>query len=514
MPQNSTVPKILIVGGGYAGFYTAWKLEKHLRKGEADVTMVDPLPYMTYQPFLPEVAAGSIEARHSVVAHRRHLKRTHVLTAKVTNINHAQKVATITPPVGEPYEFAYDQIVVTAGAVSRTFPIPGIADNAIGLKTIEEAVAIRDKVMSNFDKAASLPAGPERDRLLTVVVVGGGFAGIEVFAELRSLASSLVSKYPQLSFEDTHFHLIEAMGRIMPEVSLKTSEWVLKDLAKRGANVHLDTQVTGAIDGNVELSTGEVIPTDVIVWTAGVMANPTVVRGGDLPVEERGRIQTRADLRVGTPEAFVEGAWAAGDVSAVPDLSGGGVGGFCVPNAQHAVRQAKLLAKNVVAVLRGEEPKEYFHKNLGAVAGLGLYNGVFQSGKIALKGFIAWLAHRGYHGLAMPTWERKWRVLWGWWNNLWLGRDLVNLQTVQNPRYVFEEFAARPRPAAPADAAPASAAPAAKAPAAEKPAAAPAAETPAEIKKPAAKKPAARKPAAKKAPAASADDSVETAAVK
>ena len=505
MPQNSTVPKILIVGGGYAGFYTAWKLEKHLRKGEAEVTMVDPLPYMTYQPFLPEVAAGSIEARHSVVAHRRHLKRTNVLTAKVTNINHAQKVATITPPVGEPYEFAYDQIVVTAGAVSRTFPIPGIADNAIGLKTIEEAVAIRDKVMSNFDKAASLPAGPERDRLLTVVVVGGGFAGIEVFAELRSLASALVGKYPQLSFDDTHFHLIEAMGRIMPEVSLETSKWVLKDLGKRGANVHLDTQLTGAVDGNVELSTGEVIPTDVIVWTAGVMANPTVVRGGDLPVEERGRIQTRADLRVGTPEAFVEGAWAAGDVSAVPDLSGGGVGGFCVPNAQHAVRQAKLLAKNLVAVLRGENPKEYLHKNLGAVAGLGLYNGVFQSGKFALKGFLAWVAHRGYHGLAMPTWERKWRVLWGWWNNLWLGRDLVNLETVQNPRYVFEEFAARPRPAAPAtpEAAPAAkAAPAVKAtPAAKKSAAEAAPAEKAEV----AKKPAAKKPAAKKAPAKKAE---------
>ncbi|GAA1531775.1 FAD-dependent oxidoreductase [Microbacterium ginsengiterrae] len=453
MPENSTVPKILIVGGGYAGFYTAWKLEKHLRKGEADVTMVDPLPYMTYQPFLPEVAAGSIEARHAVVAHRRHLTRTHVVTAKVTGINHAQKVATITPPVGESYEFAYDQIVVTAGAVSRTFPIPGIADNAIGLKTIEEAVAVRDKLMSNFDKAASLPAGPERDRLLTVVVVGGGFAGIEAFAELRSLASSLLSKYPQLRFEDTHFHLIEAMGRIMPEVSLKTSEWVLKDLAKRGASVHLDTQVQGAEGGNVQISTGEVIPSDLIIWTAGVMANPTVVRGGDLPVEERGRIQTRADLRVGTDEAFVEGAWAAGDVSAVPDLSGGGVGGYCVPNAQHAVRQAKRLAKNLTAVLRGEETKNYFHKNLGAVAGLGLYNGVFQSGNIALKGFVAWVAHRGYHGLAMPTWERKWRVLWGWWHNLWLGRDLVNLQTVQNPRYIFEEFAARPRPAA--DAAPA-----------------------------------------------------------
>ncbi|KRA25912.1 NADH dehydrogenase [Microbacterium sp. Root61] len=447
------MPKILIVGGGYAGFYTAWKLEKQLRKGAAEVTVVDPLPYMTYQPFLPEVAAGSIEARHSVVALRRHLKRTTVLAAKVTKIDHAHKVATITPNEGEPWEQEYDQIVVTAGAVSRTFPIPGIADNAIGLKTIEEAVAIRDRLMSNFDRASTIPPGPARDRLLTVVVVGGGFAGIEVFAELRSLASSLVKNYPQITFDDTHFHLIEAMGRIMPEVSLKTSEWVLKDLAKRGASVHLDTQVTGAVDGVVELSTGEAIPTDLIIWTAGVMANPTVVRGGDLPVEERGRIRTRADLRVGTADEVVEGAWAAGDVAAVPDLTGGGVGGYCVPNAQHAVRQAKLLSKNIIAVMQGEVPREYFHKNMGAVAGLGLYNGVFQSGGLALKGFIAWLAHRGYHGLAMPSWERKWRVLWGWWNNLWLGRDMVNLEAVQNPRYVFEEFAARPRPPQPVEAA-------------------------------------------------------------
>jgi len=454
----STVPQILVVGGGYAGFYTAWRLEKHLRKGEADVTIVDPLPYMTYQPFLPEVAAGSIEARHAVVALRRHLKRTNVVTAKVTRIDHANRVATITPEVGEPWEQHYDQIVVTAGAVSRTFPIPGIADNAIGLKTIEEAVAIRDRLLTNFDKAAALPPGPERERLLTVVVVGGGFAGIEAFAELRSFASALLKYYPQLTFDETHFHLVEAMGRIMPEVSLPTSEWVLKDLARKGASVHLDTQVQGAVDGIVELSTGESIPTDIIVWTAGVMANPTVVRGSDLPADERGRIRTRADLRVGTADEIVEGAWAAGDVAAVPDLSGGGVGGYCVPNAQHAVRQAKLLAKNLAAVIRGELPRDYFHKNLGAVAGLGLYDGVFQSGNLALKGFIAWCAHRGYHGLAMPSWERKWRVIWGWWNNFWLGRDIATLQSVQHPRYVFEEFAARPRPPQPVEAKPATAA--------------------------------------------------------
>lgn len=446
------MPKILIVGGGYAGFYTAWKLEKWLRSGEADVTMVDPLPYMTYQPFLPEVAAGSIEPRHAVVSHRRHLKKTNVISATVTYVNHAEKTATITPPIGEPYEFAYDIVVVTAGAVSRTFPIPGVADQAIGLKTIEEAVAVRDRVLTNFDKAAALPAGPERERLLTFVVVGGGFAGIEVFAELRSFATSLLTLYPEISFEETHFHLIEAMGRIMPEVSLKTSLWVIDNLAARGAQIHLDTQLTSALDGQIELSTGESFETDLIVWTAGVMANPTIVRHTDLPIEERGRVQVRADLRVGTDDDIVADAWGAGDVSAVPDLSGGGVGGNCVPNAQHAVRQGKLLAKNIVAVLRGEDPVQYFHKNLGAVAGLGIGVGVFQSGNLAITGLPAWFAHRGYHGLAMPTWERKLRVVGGWVANVLLGRDVVSLSALQAPRAVFEEFASRPKPPAPAKA--------------------------------------------------------------
>ncbi len=470
------MPKILIVGGGYAGFYTAWKLEKWLHAGEAEVTVVDPLPYMTYQPFLPEVAAGSIEPRHSVVALRRHLKKTTVITAKVTYIDHASKQATITPEIGEPYQFDYDQVVITAGAVSRTFPIPGVADEAIGLKTIEEAVAIRDRVLSNFDKAAAMPVGPERDRLLTFVVVGGGFAGIEVFAELRSFATSLLKSYPQIAFEDTHFHLIEAMGRIMPEVSLETSYWVLKNLDERGAQVHLDTQLTSATGGKIELSTGESFESDLIVWTAGVMANPAIVRNTDLPIEERGRLVVRPDLRVGTDDEPIDGAWGAGDISAVRDLSGGGVGGFCVPNAQHAVRQGKLLAKNLVAVLRGEGVTEYNHKNLGAVAGLGVGYGVFQSGKIAIKGLPAWFAHRGYHGMAMPSWERKIRVIWGWVNNFFLGRDIVSLEAIQTPRAAFEEFASRPKPAS-------SVAPAEKAPVAVKaPARKPAAKKPATVK--------------------------------
>ena len=438
--------KILIVGGGYAGFYTALKLQKHLRRGEAEVTMVDPLPYMTYQPFLPEVAAGGIEPRHAIVSHRRHLKKTNVVTAKVTNVDHANKKATITPAVGEPWTVDYDTIVMTAGAVSRTFPIPGVADEAIGLKNIEEAIAIRDRLTQNFIKASNLPVGdPLRARLLTVVVVGGGFAGIEVLGELRSFASSLVAQYPGIAFEETEFHLIEAMGRIMPEVSLKTSHWVLKNLAERGDNVHLDTQLVSAAGGVIELSTGEKFESDLIIWTAGVMANP-VVRLTDLPIEERGRLRARADLRI-VDEAgeIVPEAWTAGDVAAVPDLSGGGVGGFCVPNAQHAVRQAKRLAKNVVADIRGEAAVDYFHKNAGAVAGIGLYHGVFQSGKVSIKGFIAWVMHRGYHGLAMPMWERKARVFGNWIVNFLFRRDLVGIPARDVPREQFEAFASRPK---------------------------------------------------------------------
>ncbi|MFV0435277.1 MAG: NAD(P)/FAD-dependent oxidoreductase [Leucobacter sp.] len=440
--------KILIVGGGYAGFYTAWKLEKLLRAGEAEVTIVDPLPYMAYLPFLPEVSSGAIEPRHAVVARRRHLKRTHDIAGKVTGISHATKSVTITPNVGEPFDFEYDHIVVTTGSVSRTFPIPGIADNAIGMKTIEEAVFVRDRLVGNFERAATLPKdSAERARLLTVTVVGGGFAGIETIAELRSFATSLLRRFPEISFAETKFHLVEAMGRIMPEVSQQTADWVVNNQTGRGVDIHLNTQLTSAADGKMELSTGEVYESDLIVWTAGVMPRP-FLRGTDLPIGPRGHVIGSPNLRITTEDGKeLEGAWTAGDTSQVPDISPTpGPGGFCVPNAQHAVRQAKLLAKNIAADLRGEGVAEYNHKNAGAVAGLGLNNGVFQSGNFAMKGYFAWLAHRFYHGLAMPSWERKWRVFGGWIGNFFLSRDIANIEAVQHPHAVFQEFAARPKP--------------------------------------------------------------------
>lgn len=448
------MPRILIVGGGYAGFYTARRLERLLRPGEAEIAIVDPLPYLTYQPFLPEVAAGSIEPRHALVSLRRHLKRSRVITARVTGIDHARRTATLTPEVGDPWTHEYDELVVTAGAITRTFPIPGLADTAIGMKNIEEAVAVRDRVLAGFDRAQHLPEGPQRQRLLTFVVVGGGFAGIETFGELLSMASSLVRRYPGIEFEHLHFHLVEAMGRVMPEVSEKTAEWVVRDLRHRGGQVHLNTQLSSVIDGVVELSTGERFEADTVIWTAGVAASP-MLRATDLPLDERGRLRVGADLRVTGEAGVVEGAWGAGDAAAVPDLSGGGVGGYCVPNAQHALRQGKRLARNLVASLRGEALVDYRHDNLGAVAGTGLGHGVFQSGPLAIKGLVAWAMHRGYHGLAIPTWERKLRVFGNWALSLVQRRDLVSLEATLNPREAFASNAVRPKPAEVPDAAPA-----------------------------------------------------------
>ncbi|PXY19246.1 NAD(P)/FAD-dependent oxidoreductase [Prauserella muralis] len=429
--------KILIVGGGYAGFYTAWTLEKKLRRGEAEVTLVDPRPYLTYQPFLPEVVAGSVEARHAAVSLRRHLRRTRIVAGMVTAIDHEHRVVTVRPADGDIVELGYDFVVVTAGAVTRTLPVPGVGERAIGLKHVEEAVAIRDTLLTAFDRAATLPPGPLRAKLLTVTFVGGGFSGVEGFGELLSLATALLRRYPELRRDELRFHLVEASGRILPEVTDRPGRWVVRSLERRGARVHLGTQVVSAAGGHVVLSSGEEFDSELIVWTTGNGANPVTGRHTDLPVDERGLIVVRPDLQVGTQAEPVPGAWAAGDDAAVPDLASPVPGARTVPNAQHAYRQGKLLARNIVATLRGRRPKEYVHRSLGTVATLGIGRGIFQYRRLVITGLPAWLLHRGYHVLAVPTWERKIRVLALWLTAALFGRDILSLASVQHPRQAF-----------------------------------------------------------------------------
>jgi NADH dehydrogenase len=399
---------------------------------------------MTYQPFLPEVAAGSIEPRHVIVSHRQHLRKTKLVSGRMTKVSHKDKKATVEVEGGKQITISYDQVIMTAGAVTKTFPIDGIAENAIGMKNIEEAVEVRNRLFGNFERAAALPkSSPLRKRLLTLVVVGGGFAGIEAFAELRSTATALLRYYPEIDFDEVRFHLIEAMGRIMPEVSEKTAKQVVENLNARAGYIHLNTQVVSAVDGVVKLSNGDKLETDILIWTAGVAAAP-VAKHCDFPLDGRLRITANAKLQIVDGDKPFKGAWTAGDVSAVPDLTGMGVGGYCVPNAQHAVRQAKLLAKNVVSSIRGEEIREYRWKTIGAVAGLGIGIGAIKVGKFGMIGFFPWLAHRGYHGLAMPTWERKIRVISGWVLNFILGRDLVSIEGLKSPRLFFETWATKP----------------------------------------------------------------------
>ncbi len=454
---------ILVVGGGYAGFYTAWRLEKKLRRDEAKVVVVDPRPYMTYQPFLPEVLAGSVEARHAAVSLRRHLRRTRVVAGSVVAVDHAHRTVTVLPADGAPFALPYDIIVVTAGAVTRKLAVPGVAEQAIGMKHVEEAVAIRDRLLTAFDRAAALPRGPRRERLLTAVFVGGGFSGVEGFGELLSFATALTRRYPEIDPGELRFHLVEARDRILPEVSDRPGRWVVRSLEKRGAHVHLGARLLSAADGHVVLSTGEQFDANLIVWTVGNGANPMVRSHTDLPIDERGMLVVRADLRVGTESAPVPDAWGAGDDAAVPDLAAGRPGAVTVPNAQNAVRQGKLLAKNILATLRGREPKPYVHHSLGTVATLGLGRGIFQYHGLVVKGFPAWLMHRGYHVLAVPGWERKIRVLAIWLTAAVYGRDIVSLASVQAPRHAFvtggepqgtHEAQSQPEPQSQSEAAP------------------------------------------------------------
>lgn len=429
---------IVIVGGGYAGFAAVRRLERTLRRGEARVTVVGPRPSMTYQPFLPEVASGSVEARHATVPLRPHLRRTQVVAGTVTRIDHATHTVTVRPRDGRPFPLPYDVVLVTAGAVTRRLPVPGLAEHAIGLKHVEEAVAIRDHVLTAFDRAAALPPGPERRRLLTVTFVGGGFSGIEGFGETLALASDLLRSYPEIGADEVAFHLVEARDRILPEVSAPRGAWVVRHLEGRGARVHLGALVRSAVGGHVVLSTGEEYDSGLVVWVAGNDPNPVVREHTDLPLTDRGLVRVLPDLRVVREDgAVVPDAWAAGDDAAVPDLASSRPGALTVPNAQHAVRQGRRVADNVVAVLRGRAPRDYVHRSLGVIATLGRHRGIVEYRRLAITGLPAWLLHRGFHVLALPTWERTLRVLLVWAGAALAGRDTASLAPVADPRRAF-----------------------------------------------------------------------------
>ncbi|WP_372442824.1 NAD(P)/FAD-dependent oxidoreductase [Actinomadura barringtoniae] len=412
------------------------KLRSELRRGEVSITLVDPKSYMTYQPFLPEAAAGNVEPRHVVTPLRRVLKRCRVLNAAVTKIDTAEKRLTVRPAgadlVGDELdEVAYDYLVVAAGSVSRTLPIPGLAECGIGFKTVEEAIYLRNHVLRQLDEASSIDEEKARRKALTFVFVGGGFAGVEALAELEDMARDALKWYPNLKQSEMRWMLIEAANRILPEVGPEMGEWTVDALRKRGIEIKLETLLKSAEDKHIVLSDGEEFDAQTLVWTAGVKPHP-VVKEGDLPIDDKGRIKATAELTV----EGLEHVYTAGDNAAVPDLTDEGQ--YTAPNAQHAVRQAKRLSANIVADLRGKPRKPYVHKYVGSVAGLGLHKGVANVYGIKVRGVLAWFMHRTYHLSRVPTVNRKARVTADWTLALFFRREIVSLGALQRPRQEFE----------------------------------------------------------------------------
>ena len=436
------VPRILIVGGGYVGMYTALRLQKKLRRDNVRITVVDPRSYMTYQPFLPEAAAGSLEPRHVIVPLRRTLKHSQVISGRVTQVRHSERIARIEPYVGEPYDMSYDILVMAVGSVARTLPIPGLADFGIGFKQVEEAIAMRNHVLDRLDVAASTADEQARRRALSFVVVGGGYAGVEALAELQDMAADALRYYPYLKREHMRWVLVEAANRILPEVGEEMGRYTVDELRRHGIDVKLNTRLVSSIDGHIVLDDGTEFDSDTLIWTAGVRANP-VLANTDLPLDEKGRLRCLPDLRVeGVPDA-----WAAGDCAAVPDLSSDVPGATTSPSAQHAVRQAKRLGDNIAAVLKGRKPVDYKHKHVGSVASLGLHKGVAQVYGIKLKGWIAWFMHRTYHVSRMPTLNRKVRIVLDWTLALFFRREAVSLGRIHMPHEEFRAAAVPPAPA-------------------------------------------------------------------
>jgi NADH dehydrogenase len=432
----STPPRILIVGGGYVGLYVAMNLQRKLDKGEASITVVDPHSYMTYQPFLPEAAAGNLEPRHVVAPLRRVLDECEIINGRVERIDHAARCAWLAPNEGAPRKIEYNTIVVCPGSIARTLPIPGLADLGIGFKSVAEAIYLRNHVLEKLDAASSSEDPEMRRRALTFVFVGGGYAGIEAIAELEDMARAACKSYPNLRADDMRWVMVEASGRILPEVSPAMGEYTVSQLTKRGIQVRRNTKMLSAVGGHIVLDDGDEFDCETLVWTAGVRANP-MLENTDFPLDATKRLECTPFLQVkGTP-----GAWSSGDCARVPDLSKGG-DATTGPSAQHAVRQAKRLALNIIAELRGEPLIAYEHAYVGSVASLGLYKGVAEIYGIRLKGFPAWFAHRSYHLSRVPTLNRKVRVLTDWTIALFFRREIVSLGAFQDPHADFRSAAA------------------------------------------------------------------------
>ncbi len=424
--------RIVVVGGGFAGFHALRHLQRHLPRDAAELVLVTPHDYLLYSPLLPEVATGVVEARHIAVSLRRTLPRVRLVLGRVSDVDLAGH--TVTVQRGDlVQQLAWDQLVLAPGSVTRQFDIPGVPERARGLKTLVEAVYLRDHLLEQLDLADAQPdtdAGrAARAELLTVVAVGAGYTGTEFVAQAQRWLTRIERRWDRTLARDVRWVLVDVAPAVLPELGPQLGEHALRVLRGRGVDVRLSTSVASAEDTSVTLTDGTTIRTRTLVWGAGVVASPLVMELG-LPTR-RGRLVTDPDLSV----PGVEGLWAAGDAAAVPDLAADetpdGQRPDTSPTAQHAQRQGVALARNVAAALGYGTARPYRHPDLGLVADLGGFDAVARPLGIRLTGPVAKVVARGYHLYALPATSNRVRVAADWAFQSLLPPDETQLSVVR-----------------------------------------------------------------------------------
>jgi NADH dehydrogenase len=404
----------LVIGGGFAGGYVARLL------GKRRATIASPENFMLYTPLLPEAASGTLEPRHVVVPLRVMCPHAELLLGRATELDLDQKRAKVETEEGS-VTVAFERVVVALGAISRTLPIPGLADHAVGFKTLADAIYLRNHVLRRLEAAVAAPTDEDRRRELTFVFIGAGYAGVEALAELSDLVRDALRYYPTLRGEPRHWVLVDAAPKILPEIPSSLGEYAARQLEGRGVDIRVKTTLESVEPNAAVLSDGDRILTSTVVWTAGVRANPMNERFG-LPLDERGRIKVEPTLQV---EGLAD-VWALGDGARVPN--GATPGEYDPPTSQHALRQARRLVKN----LNGT-PQPYRYRMLGQVATLGRYKGVAEIPGARLRGFPGWFVTRTYHLYQLPLWTRKLRVVADWTTSLFFRRDIAELGTLGHP---------------------------------------------------------------------------------
>jgi NADH dehydrogenase len=418
---------VVIVGGGFGGYYAARELERTMPPQSTRITLLNEANFLLYTPFLPEAAAGTLEPRHVVTPLRDVLGQTQLRLGLAVGHDAAARTVMMRDHRGTEHELPYDRLIVSVGSVSRVLPIPGLEEHAIGFKSLADAIWLRNHVIQCLELADATEDVGSRDELLTFLFVGGGYAGLEALAELQDFAAEAMRFYPRARLHGMRWVLAEAADRVLPEIEVELAEYASRELRGRGIDIRLGTTLDELAGEWARISTGETLPTRTVVWTAGVVPHPSSKAFG-LPLDEWDRIVVDDQLRV----RGRDGIWALGDAAAVPDP--GRPGRTCPPTSQHAIRQGKTAARNVAASLGVGAPAPFGYRSKGQFVNLGRYKAVAKIGPRTFRGFPAWWLARTYHMSQIPGTMRKVRAVADWTVGLPFRRDIAEVGSIGHPR--------------------------------------------------------------------------------